>query len=167
MKKMTLSNVQGAYAGESQAHMRYLNFAERARKDGFPNVARLFEAASFSEQIHATNHLKAMEGIQDTAANLVTAAGGEQFEVDDMYPAYMAVADLQGEANASKQMYRALAAEKVHFNLYQKASQNASAGKDIGETAYYICPVCGFTMEGEAPDVCPICGVKHDLFKKF
>jgi rubrerythrin len=167
MKKMTLSNAQGAYAGESQAHMRYLNFAERARKDGFPNVARLFEAASYSEQVHATNHLKAMEEIQDTASNLTAAAAGEEFEIEEMYPAYFAVAELQAEANAGKQMSRALAAEKVHFSLYQKASKNASAGKDIGETSYYICPVCGFTMEGDPPDVCPICGAKHDVFRKF
>jgi rubrerythrin len=167
MKKMTLSNSQAAYAGESQAHMRYLNFAERARKDGLANVARLFEAASFSEQIHASNHLKAHDGVQDTAANLAVAAGGEEFEIEEMYPAYIAVAEMQAEAKAEKQMVRALAAEKVHFELYQKAGKDIAGGKDISDTAYYVCPVCGFTMEGEAPDVCPICGVKHDLFKKF
>jgi rubrerythrin len=167
MKKMTHTNVQDAYAGESQAHMRYLNFAERARKEGFVNIARLFEAASFSEQVHASTHLNAMDGVQSTSANLATAAGGEQFEIEEMYPVYIDVAKLQGEAKPERSMQRALAAEKIHFNLYQKAAVDSSAGKDIEAVAYYVCPVCGFTMEGEAPDVCPICGVKHELFKKY
>jgi rubrerythrin len=167
MKKMTLSNSQAAYAGESQAHVRYLNFAERARTDGLANVARLFEAASYSEQIHASAHLKAQDAVQDTAANLTVAAGGEDFEIEDMYPAYISVAELQGEAKAARPMQRALAAEKIHSALYKKAGKDVAGGKDIANVAYYVCPVCGFTMEGDAPDVCPICGVKHDLFTKF
>jgi rubrerythrin len=167
MKKMTLANSQAAFAGESQAHVRYYNFAERARKDGLANVARLFEAASYAEIIHASAHLKAQDAVQDTAANLVTAAGGEDFEIEDMYPAYIAVAELQGEAGAARPMQRALAAEKIHSSMYKKAGKDIAGGKDIAAIDYYICPVCGFTMEGEPPDVCPICGAKHELFKKF
>jgi rubrerythrin len=84
-----------------------------------------------------------------------------------MYPAYVAIADLQGEKKAQRSFQGALAAEKVHADLYRKALQNASSGKDIPEAAYYVCPVCGYTMEGDPPDVCPICGAKHELFMKY
>lgn len=167
MKIMTQSNLQNALAGESQAHIRYLNFAERARKEGFPNIARLFEAASASEHVHASNHLKNLDGVKDTSVNLAAAVSGEEFEIDEMYPAYLAVAELQQEKNAQRSFHNALEAEKVHAGLYRKASQGIGSGKDIPEVAYYICPVCGYTMEGEPPDVCPVCGAKHDLFKRY
>jgi rubrerythrin len=164
---MTNSNLQNAFAGESQAHIRYRNFADRAKKEGFPNVGRLFEAASASERIHAGNHLRALDGIQESALNLTTAAGGEEFEIEEMYPSYIAIAERQEEAKARHSMDNALQAEKVHLDLYRRATREVSAGKDIGRMEYYVCPVCGFTMEGNPPDVCPVCGAKHDLFMKF
>jgi rubrerythrin len=167
MKNMTQGNLQSALAGESQAHVRYANFAERARKDGLANVARLFEAASASELVHASKHFKTLDGVKDTAANLEAAAGGEQFEIDEMYPAYIAVAELQAEAPAGNSFHRALEAEKIHAALYRKALEGVRGGKDIPEAAYYVCPVCGYTMEGDPPDVCPICGARHETFKKF
>jgi rubrerythrin len=167
MRKMTASNLQSAFAGESQAHIRYRNFSERARKDGFANVARLFEAAAASERVHAGNHLKALEGIQATAANLAAAADGENFEVEDMYPSYIAVAEKQEERQAVRSMHHALEAEKVHLDLYRRAAASVADGKDIPAADYYICPVCGFTMEGTAQDVCPFCGTKHELFVKI
>jgi rubrerythrin len=167
MKNITKENLQAALSGESQAHVRYWNFAERARKDGMSNIARLFEAASASELIHATAHLRNLDGLKDTPANLEAAVGGENFEVAEMYPAYMAVADLQEEKGACRSFHNALEAEKVHAGLYRKALEAARAGKDIPETAYYVCPVCGYTMEGEPPDVCPVCGARHETFKRY
>ena len=167
MKKMTNSNLQNAFAGESQAHIRYGNFADRAKKDGFPNVGRLFEAAAASERVHAGNHLRALDGIQETASNLAAAAEGENFEIEEMYPTYIAVAELQDEKKARQSMHRALQAEKVHLDFYRRAASDVSAGKDIGKTDYYVCPVCGFTMEGTPPEVCPICGTKHEMFLKI
>lgn len=164
MKKITYSNLQDSFAGESQAHIRYVIFAQQAKKDGLNNIARLFEAAAVSEQIHAGNHLRVMDGVQDTASNLTVAAGGEDFEVEEMYPAYIAVAEKQAEKKAMRTMNYALQAEKIHLALYRKAAEDLSAGKDIPRVEYSVCPVCGYTMEGEAPDVCPICGVKHDTF---
>jgi rubrerythrin len=167
MKKMTNANLQNAFAGESQAHVRYQNFADRAKADGFPNVGRLFEAAAASEQIHAGNHLRALDGIQESSSNLTVAAGGEDFEIQEMYPTYIAIAELQEEKQARKSMNYALQAEKVHLDLYRRAGREVSAGKDIGSKEYYVCPVCGFTMEGNPSDVCPVCGTKHDRFLKF
>jgi rubrerythrin len=167
MKKITASNLQNAFAGESQAHIRYRNFSDRAKQDGFPNVGRLFEAASASEQIHAGNHLRALDGIQESAANLTAAADGEDFEIEEMYPSYIAIAERQEEKQARQSMDRALQAEKVHLDLYRRATKKVGAGKDITPVAYYVCPVCGFTMEGNPPDVCPVCGTKHERFLKF
>lgn len=167
MEKMTEANLQAAFAGESQAHTKYLNFADKAAKDGFPNVARLFQAASYAEQIHASNHLRALEGIQDTAANLGSAIGGETFEVEQMYPAYKAVAEAQNEKRALRYMDWALAAEKVHAQLYTQARQSVEASKDVAATDIWVCANCGFTMEGVPPDKCPVCGALKAKFRQF
>jgi rubrerythrin len=167
MEKMTEANVQASFAGESQAHMKYLNFADKAEKEGFPNVARLFQAASYAEQVHASNHLRALDGIQGTVANLGGAIGGETFEVEQMYPAYKAVAEAQGEKKALRFMDWALAAEKVHAKLYAEAKQSVEVGKDVPATDIWVCTSCGFTMDGQPPDKCPVCGVSKDKFRKF
>ena len=167
MEKMTETNVRDAFAGESQAHMKYLNFADKAEKEGFPNVARLFQAASFAEQIHASNHLRALDGIQGTTANLDAAIGGETFEVEQMYPAYKAVAEAQGEKKALRYMDWALEAEKVHAKLYTEAKQSVEAGKDAAAQDIWVCTSCGFTMDGQPPDKCPVCGASKERFRKF
>jgi len=167
VEKMTEANVQAAFAGESQAHVKYLNFADKAEKEGFPNVARVFQAASYAEQIHASNHLRALEGIQGTAANLGEAIGGETFEVEQMYPAYKAVAEAQGEKKALRYMDWALEAEKVHAKLYAEAKQAVEGGKDVAAQDIWVCAACGFTMEGQPPDKCPVCGASKEKFRRF
>jgi rubrerythrin len=167
MKEMTKSNMQTAFAGESQAHMKYMIFADLAEREGFPNIARLFRAASFSEQMHATAHLRALGSASTTAKNLEGALGGENFEIAEMYPAYIAVANLQEEKGATVSMDRALQAEKVHSKLYARAKETAEAKKDIDLTAIFVCEVCGYTVEGAAPDKCPICSAPANRFRKF
>src|SRR5512137_1298444 len=100
MKIITQKNLQDAFAGESQAHMKYMIFADQAEREGKPNVARLFRAASYSEQMHATAHLRALGGVNATPMNLEGALGGENFEIDEMYPAYLATAKEQNEKGA-------------------------------------------------------------------
>jgi len=167
MRKMTGDNLRAAFAGESQAHMRYLIFADKAEKEGFPNVARLFRAIAFAERMHATNHLKALEGVGETAENLQEAIGGETFEVEEMYPAYKAAAEAQEEGRAHRSMSWALEAERVHAEMYETAHAAVTGGGDVALPDVYVCGVCGWTVEGEAPDVCPICGAKHEKFVKF
>jgi rubrerythrin len=84
-----------------------------------------------------------------------------------MYPAYISVAREQQEDKALRPMSWALEAEKLHSELYQSAKTKAEAKQDIGAGDIWVCPTCGFTTEGEPPDICPICGVKHDKFHKF
>jgi len=167
MRKMTEENLKAAFAGESQAHVKYLNFSEKAKREGKANVARLFAAASFAEQVHASAHLRVLKGISSTSENLEAAAAGEGFEVDEMYPAYIAVAEAQGEAGARGSFSRAMEAEKVHRRLYEHAKEAVDAGKDAGIAAVWVCAACGYTTDGEVPDECPLCGAPKERFAEF
>lgn len=167
MHEMTKQNLKAAFAGESQAHMKYLAFAEKAEKENKLNVARLFKAIAYAESVHAMNHLKVLEGIGTTAENLQEAQAGEHFEVEEMYPAYNLEAKEQGEKDAARSMHYALEAEKIHEQMYKNAKKTVSAGGDIQLGSVLICPICGYTVEGESPDFCPICGAKKGMFKKF
>ena len=167
MRKMTEENLKGAFAGESQAHMRYLIFANKAEEEGRPNIARLFQAIAYAEQVHATSHYNSLELLGTTADNLQAAIDGETYEVEEMYPAFRAVAELQGEKGALQSINYALEAEKIHAGMYQKAKQSVESGSDVKLGDVYICSVCGHTVEGEAPDRCPICGATKDKFRKF
>ena len=164
---MTEGNLKAAFAGESQAHMRYLIFAEVAEREGKPNIARLFRAIAYAEQVHAANHLRELGMVKGTPENLAEAIAGETFEVEEMYPAYNKVAELQGEEGAQRSTHYALEAEKIHAQMYTKAKEAAEKGQDIELKTVYICPVCGYTVEGEAPEYCPICGAPRDKFKAF
>ncbi len=167
MHKITQQNLQSAFAGESQAHMKYLIFSEIAEKEGKPNIARLFKAIAYAELIHAKNHLKVLGGINITEKNLDIAIGGENFEVEEMYPAYTQVAELQNENEARKSVQYALEAEKIHAQMYEKAKAAVKNGEDVSLDKVYICSVCGYTMEGEAPECCPLCGAKKEMFREF
>lgn len=167
MHKMTEANMKDAFAGESQAHMKYLNFAEKAAEEGKDNVARLFRAASYAEQTHASAHLDVIGGIGSTADNLDAAIGGESFEIAEMYPAYIAVAIEQEEAPAQEAMNHALQVEKQHLALYSRAKDAVQAGSDVTLGELWVCNYCGFTAEGEAPGKCPLCGNPRKNFVKF
>ncbi len=168
MRPMTEEFLKAAFAGESQAHMKYLAFAEKAEKEGRPRIANLFRAIAYAELVHATNHLEALGGIGSTSENLAAAKGGEDFEIDEMYPAYLANAELQGEKKAERTMRFALEAEKIHSELYAAAKAAVDAGEDIAEAKVWVCPVCGWTSTGEEPpDRCPVCKALAKVFREF
>lgn len=168
MKQMTRANLEAAFAGESQAHMKYSIYAEKAEKDGLPEIARLFRAIAYAEKVHATNHLRVLEGIGDTVTNLKHAMDGECYETSEMYPAFDAVAKLQDEKAAVRSIFYALEAEKIHERMYNDARQLAQEGKDMASSNVYVCPVCGHTHIGsEAPEKCPVCGVKKEKYLEF
>ena len=167
MRKMTEKFLLDAFAGESQAHMRYLIFAEEAEKRGKKNLAKLFRAIAYAEYIHAKNHFRELGGIKDDVANLQAAIDGETFEIEEMYPVYNETAKFQDEKGAERTTNFALEAEKIHAKMYQEAKEMIEKGQDYKETAIYVCPVCGYTTEGEAPEQCPVCGVSGEKFEKF
>jgi rubrerythrin len=159
----TESNLKEAFAGESQAYRKYMAFAKKAEQDGFGNVARLFRTAAEAEAIHALGHLGAMNGIGSTADNLRAAVAGETYEYAEMYPPMLQVAE--ADNHKAKRMFGfALKAEAVHAALYKLALEAVSQGKDLAETNFYLCPVCGHIELGKPPATCPICNLKGEKY---
>jgi rubrerythrin len=161
---LSIANLKEAFAGESQANNKYLAFAERAEREGYPQVARLFRAAAAAEAIHALNHLRALKAIQSTAENLKEAIAGEVAEFEEMYPGMIAAARAEGHKEAERTFNFANEVEKVHDRLFKQALENLEA-KELVDI--FVCPVCGYTVEGEPPDNCPICKAKKKLFKRI
>ena len=152
-----------AFAGESQANRKYLAFAEKADREGHPQVAKLFRAAAAAETVHAHAHLRTMGGINNTTENLKEAIAGETHEFKSMYPEMIAAAQAEGNKAAERSFTYANEVEKIHAALYQKALDNLDS---LAEVDYYVCSVCGYTCEDEAPDVCPVCGATAKAFFK-
>jgi rubrerythrin len=161
--RSTAENLQEAFAGESQANRKYLAFAKQAEKDGYPQAARLFRAAAAAETIHAHAHLKAMKGIGTTADNLQEAINGETHEFTKMYPDMIKAAEAEGQKAAARSFRYANEVEKTHAALYQKSLNDL---ENPEECDYYVCSVCGHTLEKEAPEKCPVCGANAKAFFK-
>jgi len=166
MKQTTEENIINAIAGECQARVKYQFFAEKAKQEGFSNVARLFIAVSNAEQIHAIHHYRLLShlnggfttiakgifGPGNTSKNLGLCIMGESYEITEMYPSFKAIADLQNEKAAYTSFDWAYKSEKVHRELFKKAKDAVDAGKDVDFGPIQICQVCGFTQEGDPPD---------------
>jgi rubrerythrin len=153
-----------AFAGESQANRKYLAFAAKADQEGFPQAARLFRAAAEAETVHAHAHLRALKGIKSTKENLQEAIAGETHEFKSMYPAMIETAKNEGNQDAQRSFTFANEVEKIHAGLYQQMFDKLEGSKE--SYSYYVCPVCGYTSEKEAPETCPVCGAKGKVFKK-
>jgi len=157
-------NLQDAFAGESQANRKYLAFAEKAEREGYPQIARLFRAAAEAETVHAHNHLRELGGIRSTKENLETAINGESYEFQQMYPKMIKDAEAEDNKKALKSFNYANEVEKVHADLYRKALENIGKNPEVD---YYVCKVCGYTAENEPPDKCPVCQSDKRVFKKI
>ena len=159
----TESNLNEAFAGESQANRKYLAFARKAEAEGFGNVARLFRTTAEAETIHALGHFEALGGVGSTAANLRAAIAGETHEFTEMYPPMVKLAE--SEKHKARRMFAyATKAEAVHAKLYQLALEAVAKGQDLTETHFYLCPICGHIELGTPPASCPICGTKAEKF---
>ena len=159
----TEQNLRDAFAGESQANRKYLAFAKKAERDGYPQAAKLFRAAAEAETVHAHAHLKALGEIGSTVENLKVAVAGETHEFKNMYPDMIEEAKEEGNKSAERSFVFANEVEKIHAELYQKAIDNLDS---LEEADYYVCSVCGMTVEHEPPDKCPVCGAKASAFFK-
>ncbi len=181
VRDITAANLRGAYGGESMAFMRYMQWAKHAEKDEKPNVGRLFRAIAAAEQVHAENHFveltkhpgeelvasMAVFGLGSTADNIQGGIDGEVFEVEEMYPAFLAVARKQNEKGAVRTFEYALEAEKAHITLFEKAKAAVDNNVDVALEQVGVCDICGYTIEGEIPARCPICGHSHRHFIVF
>ena len=157
-------NLKEAFAGESQANRKYLAFAKKADEEGYAQVAKLFRAAAEAETVHAHNHLRVLKGIKSTKENLQEAIGGETHEFKSMYPGMMEAAKSEKDDAAFRTFHFANEVEKIHASLYTKALESLGKNEAVD---YYICPVCGNTVEKVAPDKCPICGAPGKTFIKI
>ncbi|NWF94341.1 MAG: rubrerythrin family protein [Syntrophaceae bacterium] len=160
----TIENLKEAFAGESQANRRYLAFAKKAEEEGHRQVAKLFRAAAEAETVHAHNHLRVLKGIRSTKENLQEAINGETHEFKKMYPEMMGKAKAEKEDDAYQTFHFANEVEKIHASLYQKALENLGRSEEVD---YYVCPVCGNTVEKRPPEKCPICGAPGKSFIKI
>ncbi|MEI6351806.1 MAG: ferritin family protein [Verrucomicrobiota bacterium] len=174
----TIKNLNTAYRGESNAHQRYATFAKKADEEGFPQVAKLFRAASQSEQIHRDAHKAAIEklgGVAEqvtldevkvgtTRENLEAAIKGESYERDTMYPEFLKKAQADKAEPAVRTFHFAKEVEAGHAKLYQEALDNL--GKNI-PTDYFVCTVCGNTVTVLPSKKCPVCHNKRDKYVKI
>lgn len=160
----TQDNLKEAFAGESQANRKYLAFADKADQEGYKQVAKLFRAAADAETVHAKNHLRVMGGVGRTDDNLRSAISGETSEFKDMYPEFIRQAKMEKVSDAVILSFDiANQVEKIHAGLYKNALDDLGRNR---ETDYHVCQICGNTVEGEAPDRCPVCNAPKEMFRK-
>ena len=172
----TLDNLQAAYNGESNAHARYLAFAQKADEEGYGKAATLFRAAARAEEIHAQNHAVVIRDlgaepkaviepavVKSTRENLQAAIAGETYERDTMYPDFLAAAKAEGVRSALQTLNYAKTAEAEHAKLYQAALDKLDEMKGKGDN-YYVCTVCGMTVKVVDFAKCPSCFNPKDKY---
>lgn len=157
-------NLKEAFAGESQANQKYMAFAQKADEEGHSQVARLFRAAAAAETVHAQNHAQVMGIVGGTVDNLKAAAEGEAEEFEEMYPGFIEKAQAEGNEDAEATFDYANQVEQIHHDLYTTAISALESGEELPEKKMFVCRGCGNTVEGEAPDECPICGSPKSWF---
>jgi rubrerythrin len=163
MADKTEKNLAYAFAAESKASARNAAFAMRADKDDYPQIARLFRAISDAESVHARRYLMLMRGkIGSTEENLETAFQNEINANVEEYPKLIKDASDEQQEAALKAFSHSKDVESGHAGLYKKAMNDMLSER---ETDYYVCQVCGYVKEDEAPENCPICGAVKNKFK--
>ena len=167
MRKITEENLRNAFSSESRDYTRYLIYAEKARDEGFHNVARLFQTIAYAERVHARKYLLCLDELTDTVENLKKSLENEKYQVEELYPALFEVAGLQNEVEAQIGFHGAQETEQVHAALLRKALDSIQNSKDVVIGGIHICKNCGFTLEGEPPTNCPNCGMPRERFKEF
>ncbi len=163
----TKYNLMAAFAGESQANRKYLAFAQKAEKEGYKNIARLFKAIAEAETIHALKHLEVAGKVGSTLENLQTAMEGEHYEFTTMYPEFIQVAKDENQDKAVKSFEFANEAEKVHGKTYEQLKAVVEKGSDMDDAEISLCPICGWVGAGEPPERCPICKAGAKVFQKY
>jgi rubrerythrin len=169
----TEKNLLTAFAGESQARNRYSYFASQAKKEGYEQIAAIFEETANQEKEHAKREFKFLEGgeveisasfpagvIGSTLENLKAAAAGEHYENTEMYPGFAKIADEEGFNEIAEVFRNITIAEKRHEQRYVALAKNITEGRVFKreKPVKWICRNCGYIHEGtEAPDVCPAC----------
>ena len=164
----TTDNLKAAFAGESQARNKYTFFAEVARKEGYLYLAKIFEETAENERQHAKDHLLLLGELGDTVANLKAAVGGEDYEVQSMYPQFAKEAEEEGDKRAANAFKQVAKIEAHHRERYKKLLAMVEAGSVYkrDEPIKWKCSVCGYIVEAkEPPQKCPSCGHPQKFYE--
>ena len=165
----TFENLQTAFAGESQARVKYEYYASQAKKDGYEQIAAIFEETANNEKEHAKMWFKLLHGgIPDTVANLADAAAGENYEWTDMYATFAKEAEEEGFDEIARQFRGVAAIEKTNEERYRKLLANIDGGIVFSRDgdAVWECRNCGHIHIGKtAPEVCPVCAHPKAYFQ--
>lgn len=164
----TEQNLMAAFAGESQARNKYDYYASKAKKDGYEQIAAIFQETALNEKEHAKMWFKLFHGINSTIDNLVDAAAGENYEWTEMYEQFAKVADEEGFHDIAEKFRGVAAIEKAHEERYRKLAQNIKEGEvfvKLDENVW-VCRNCGHIHVGKtAPELCPVCAHPQAYFE--
>ena len=164
----TEKNLEAAFAGESQARNKYTYFASKAKKEGFEQIAALFEETANNEKEHAKLWFKELNGIGTTAENLAAAADGENYEWTDMYEGFAKTAEEEGFPQLAARFRGVAAIEKRHEERYRALLKNVETAQvfEKSEVKVWECRNCGHIVVGTAaPEVCPVCAHPKAYFE--
>jgi rubrerythrin len=153
-----------AYAGEAKAALRLKVYAEKAGKEGYTQMAKLFSVIAFSEEIHGKRALLLLKEVKSTEENLAASFESEQQVAEVAYNQFIKLAEGEGNKAAALHFSQSRDVEEIHAKLYKEAMNHLLEER---ETSYYVCKVCGFVSDGILPDECPVCSAKKDQFTAF
>jgi rubrerythrin len=164
MGERTQRNLYEAFVGEAKAYFRLLAYAEKAEEEELPQIAALFRAVAEAERVHTVRNLKLLGEVvvEDTETNLQASFQREEKASGVYYPQFMREAEEEGDKRAVVSFSQARDVEERHATLYKRALRHMIADTT---QVYYVCEVCGYVAEGEAPDRCPICNAKREQFR--
>jgi len=160
----TREALQQAYEGEAKAALRLKVYAEKAEKEGYPQIAKLFRVIAFSEEIHGARALKVLREIGSTEANLAQSFESEKGVAEVAYGEFVKLAEAEGNQGAVLHFSQSRDVEETHAKLYREAMNHLMEER---ETSYHVCLVCGYVADGVLPEACPVCGAKRDQFRPF
>jgi rubrerythrin len=164
LKQRTANNVHTAFIEEAKAHQRLLMFSKQAEKEDLTQIAHLFRAVAAAESVHSQRHFALLESVADTQTNLEQSFQSETAVNGVHYPQMLKEAEEDGEKAATTVFSQARDVEAIHAKLYKKALDHLIAEES---TEYYVCTVCGYTVERKSPEKCPICGAPKPSFRKI
>jgi len=150
-----------AFVGEAKATVRLKSFADKAEQEGYPEIAKLFRAVSAAEFVHATRALRLLGIIRSTEENLKRSFESETAVSENRYPEFIRQAEADSNNAARLAFTHARDAEEFHAKLYKLAMSDLAAER---ESVFHVCQVCGYVVDGEPPDVCPVCGARREKF---
>jgi rubrerythrin len=160
----TRDALQQAYAGEAKASLRLKVYAEKAEKEGYPQIAKLFRVIAYSEEIHGARALKVLKEIKTTEKNLAESFQSEKGVAAVAYGDFVKLAEAEGNQEAVIHFSQSRDVEETHAKLYKEAMNHFLEER---ETVYHVCLVCGYVADGVLPETCPVCGAKAEQFRPF